>query len=58
METDFTVEKKEADDKIYFCKISKNFHPSCIRSGSSVVDDMLDYQSRDCKIDPPLLQSF
>ena len=28
------------------------------RGGDSVVDHMLDYQSRDRKIDPPLLQSF
>ena len=28
------------------------------RSGSSVVDNTLDYKSRDRKIDPPLLRSF
>ena len=26
--------------------------------GGSVVDHTLDYQSRDCRIDPPFLQSF
>ena len=29
-----------------------------IRSGGSVVDNMLDYQFRDSKIDPMLLRSF
>lgn len=29
-----------------------------VRSGSSAVDNMLDYQYRGCKIYPPLLQSF
>ena len=28
------------------------------RSGGGVVDNTLDYQSRDRKIDPPLLRSF
>ena len=28
------------------------------RSGGGLVDNTLDYQSRDRKIDPPLLQSF
>ena len=28
------------------------------RIGGGVVDNMLDYQSRDHKIDPPLLRSF
>ena len=30
--------------------------PPCSRG--SVVDNKLDYQSRDCKIDPPFLGSF
>ena len=29
-----------------------------VRSGSSVVDNMPDYKSRDRKIDPQLLRSF
>ena len=29
-----------------------------VRSGGGVVDHELDYQSRDHKIDPPLLRSF
>ena len=31
---------------------------SCRRSGGGVVDNTLDYQSRDRKIDLPLLRSF
>ena len=29
-----------------------------LRSGGSVVDNTLDYQSRDRKVDPPLLRPF
>ena len=34
------------------------FFPILSQSGGSVVDSTLDYQSRDRKIDPPLLRSF
>ena len=34
-----------------------SIHSIC-RSGGGVVDNTLDYQSRDRKIDPPLLRSF
>ena len=29
-----------------------------VLSGGGVVDNTIDYQSRDCKTDPPLLRSF
>ena len=43
---------KKADDKIYICKISKRFHPSCIK-----IQDTL-YQIENSKPGPKVIKKF
>ena len=42
----------------FFFTFFFNFFSTVGRTGGSVVDNTLDYQSMDRKIDPPLLRSF